>query len=54
MPLVVTGLVCRYYFDEAAPGMGFTLLSRTHLKRLIMAIEERHDKKKKVLGGVQT
>ena len=33
---------------------GFTPPPRTHLKRPIMAVEERHAKKKKVLGGVQT
>jgi hypothetical protein len=31
---------------------GFTLISRTHLKRPIMAVEERHANKKNVLGGV--
>jgi len=34
--------------------MGFTPLSRTHLKRPIMAVEECHAKKKNILGGVQT
>ena len=33
---------------------GFTLISRTLSKRPIMAMEERHAKKKKILGGVQT
>ena len=33
---------------------GLAPLSRTHLKRPIMAVEERHAKKKNVLGGVQT
>jgi len=31
---------------------GFTLISRTLSKRPIMAKEERHAKKKKILGGV--
>jgi hypothetical protein len=33
---------------------GLPLISRTHLKRPILAVEERHAKKKNVLGGVQT
>ncbi len=34
--------------------LGLAPLSRTHLKRPIMAVEECHAKKKKILGGVQT
>ncbi len=43
-----------YLATNSVDEGGLAPLSRTHLKRPIMAVEECHDKKKKVLGGVQT
>jgi len=49
------GLIVKWGIEGAAVAyMGLTLISRTHLKRPIMAVEECHAKKKKILGGVQT
>lgn len=42
------------HFDYLLTRVGSTLLSRTHLKRPIMAVEECHANKKKILVRVQT
>ncbi len=50
----IGGLFLDPSFHGQGLGRGFTLISGTLSKRPIMAMEERHAKKKKILGGVQT